>query len=120
MPSTRESCVQVLTKEEVIFKDPLDTLPHVYAIFPRCIILRKDQRSGFHEGPRKGPLVPSKGDVGCKETGKIKIREKGNMRVRIGSSRIVDFIFTMPPSLPMVSLVRSYVRVVHMPQFGWG
>ena len=33
MPSTRESCVRVLKKEEVIFKDPLDTLPHVYADF---------------------------------------------------------------------------------------
>ena len=41
------------------------------------------------------------------------------MRIQIGSSRIVDFIFNMPPSLAVVSLVRSYVRVVHMPQFGW-
>ena len=39
------------------------------------------------------------------------------MSVQIGSSRIVDFIFIMPPSFPMVSLVRNYVRVVHMPQF---
>ena len=42
------------------------------------------------------------------------------MSVQIGSSRIVDFIFIMPPSFPMVSLVRNYVRVVHMPQFGKG
>ena len=33
MPSTRESCVRVLKKKAVIFKDPLDTLPHVYAAF---------------------------------------------------------------------------------------
>ena len=30
------------------------------------------------------------------------------------------FNFNMPPSLPMVSLVRSYVRAVHMPQSSWG
>ena len=42
------------------------------------------------------------------------------MKVRIGSSRTVDFIFSMPPSLPMVSLVRSYVRVVRMSLSGWG
>ena len=42
------------------------------------------------------------------------------MRVWIGSSHIVDFVFTMPPSWPMVFLVRNYVRVVHMPQLGWG
>ena len=42
------------------------------------------------------------------------------MKVQIGSSRTVDFIFSMPPSLPMVSLVRSYVRVVRMSLSGWG
>ena len=42
------------------------------------------------------------------------------MRVRIGSSRIVDFVFSVPPSLPMVFLVRSYVRAVRMPLPGWG
>lgn len=36
------------------------------------------------------------------------------MKVRIGPSRTVDFIFSMPPSLPMVSLVRSYVCAVCM------
>ena len=72
MPSTRESCVRVLKKEAVIFKDPLDTLPHVYAAFLLHVILRKDQRAGFHDGPRKGPLVTSKGDVVCREPGKIK------------------------------------------------
>ena len=41
------------------------------------------------------------------------------MRVRIGSSRIVDFVFSVPPSLPMVSLMRSYARAVRMPQSGW-
>ena len=42
------------------------------------------------------------------------------MEVRIGSSRTVDLMFSMPPSLPMVSLVRSYVRAVRMPLSGWG
>ena len=42
------------------------------------------------------------------------------MRVHIGSNSIVDFVFNMPPSLSMVSLVRSYVCVVRMPQSGWG
>ena len=28
--------------------------------------------------------------------------------------------FSMPPYLPIVSLVRSYVRAVRMPQSGWG
>ena len=42
------------------------------------------------------------------------------MRVRIGSNRIVDLIFSRPPSLPMLFLVRSYVRVVHMPLSSWG
>ena len=61
----------------MIFKDPLDTLPHVYAIFPPwCIILRKDQRSGSHEGPKKGPLVPSEGAGGCKELGQEKNKKE--------------------------------------------
>ena len=42
------------------------------------------------------------------------------MEVRIGSSRTVDLVFSMPPSLPMVFLTRSYVRVVRMPLSGWG
>ena len=63
--------------EKVIFKDPLDTLPCVHVVFPPwCIILRKDQRSGSHEGPKKGPLVASEGVGDCKEPGKEKIREK--------------------------------------------
>ena len=33
MPSTRESCVRVLKTDEVIFKDPLGTLPRIYAAF---------------------------------------------------------------------------------------
>ena len=71
-------------------------------------------------GLEKRPWYRQKGDVGCKEPGKIKRREKGNTSARIGPIRIVDFIFIMPPSFPMVSLVRNYVRVVHMPQFGRG
>ena len=39
------------------------------------------------------------------------------MSVQIGFSHIVDFILIMPPSFPMVSLVRNYARVVHVPQF---
>jgi hypothetical protein len=42
------------------------------------------------------------------------------MEVRIGSSRTVDLMFSMPPSLPMVFLTRSYVRAVRMPLSGWG
>ena len=42
------------------------------------------------------------------------------MGVQVRLSRIVDFILDMPPSSPMVSLVRSYVHAVHTPQFGWG
>ena len=51
---------------------------------------------------------------------KNKRKKRKNMRVRIGSSRIVDFVFSVPPSLPMVSLLHSYVRAVRMPQSGWG
>ena len=51
---------------------------------------------------------------------KNKKKKKKNMRVPIGSNRIVDLIFSRPPPLPMVSLVRSYVRVVRMPLSGWG
>ena len=123
MPSTRESYVRVLKKETMIFKDPLDTLPHVYAALLLGVLsFERINDRVFMRGLEKGPLVPSEGEVGCKEPKKIKIRrkKKKDMRVQIGSSRIVDFIFNMPPSLPMVSLVRSYVRVVHMPQFGWG
>ena len=48
-------------------------------------------------------------------------KKKGeNVRVQIGSSRIVDFSCGVPPSLPMVSLVHSYVRAVCMPQSAWG
>ena len=42
------------------------------------------------------------------------------MRARIGSSRIVDFVFSVHPSSAMVSLVCNYVRAVHMPLSGWG
>ena len=42
------------------------------------------------------------------------------MEVRIGSSRTVDLMFSMPLSLPMVFLMRSYVRAVHMLLEGWG
>ena len=42
------------------------------------------------------------------------------MEVRIGSSRTVDLMFSMPPSLPMVLLMRSYVRAVCMLLSGWG
>ena len=59
MPSTGESCVRVLTKEEVIFKDRLDTLPHVYAAFLLGVLsfVRNDDQV-FMMGPGKGPLAP--------------------------------------------------------------
>ena len=77
MPSTTESCVRVLTKEEVIFKDPLDTLPHVCAAFLLGVLsFERINDRVFIRGLEKGPLVPSKGGVGCKEPEKIKIRKK--------------------------------------------
>ena len=42
------------------------------------------------------------------------------MSAWIRSSRIEDLAFIVSPSLPMVSLVRSYVRTVRVPQSGWG
>ena len=42
------------------------------------------------------------------------------MGVRIGSSRTEDLASSVAPSLPMVSLVRSYVRAIRMPRSGWG
>ena len=51
---------------------------------------------------------------------KNKRKEKKKYEGVDRSSRILDFIFTMPPSLPMVSLALSDVRVVRIPQFGWG
>ena len=71
-------------------------------------------------GLEKGPLVLSKSDVGCKEPEKNKKKRERNMKVRIGSSRIVDFVFSVPLSLPMVFLVRSYVHAVHIPRLGGG
>ena len=44
-------------EEEAIFKDPLDTLPHVYAAFLLGVLsFERIQRSGFHEGLRKRAL----------------------------------------------------------------
>ena len=75
----------------------------------------------FVIGHGKRPWYRRKGDVGCKEPGKKKKEnKKGNVSVMIGSSRIVDIVLIMPPSFPMVFLVRNYVRVVHMPQSGRG
>ena len=64
-------------KEEVVFKDPLNTPPHVHAAFLLGVLSfeRIDDRV-FTWGLKKGPLVPTKGDVGCKEPEKIKIRER--------------------------------------------
>ena len=47
-------------------------------------------------------------------------KKSESMCVRRRSSRIVDHNLVMPPSLPMVFSVRSYVRVVRMPPFGRG
>ena len=44
--------------------------------------------------------------------------KRKNMKVRVGSIRIVDFVLSVPPSLPMVFLVRSYARGVRMPRLG--
>ena len=35
-------------------------------------------------------------------------------------SRIVDLILDVPPSSPMVFLVRNYEHAIHTPLFGWG
>lgn len=50
----------------------------------------------------------------------MKRKEKGNVSVLIGSSRIADIVLIMPPSFPMIFLVCNYVHMVHMPQFGRG
>ena len=42
------------------------------------------------------------------------------MSFLVGSGRIAGIVLIVPPSFPMVFLVRSYVRVAHMPQFGRG
>ena len=42
------------------------------------------------------------------------------MGVQVRLSRIVDFILDMPPSSPMVFLVRNYEHAVHTPLLGWG
>ena len=49
---------------------------------------------------------------------KNKVKKKVDMRVQVWLSHIVDFILDMPPSSPMVPLVRSYAHAVHTPQFG--
>ena len=58
--------------------------------------------------------------MGCKGPEKDKEKEKKeNISAWPRFGRIVDFVFVVPPSLPMVSLVHSYVCVAHGPQFGW-
>ena len=77
MPNTRGSCACVLKADEVIFKDPLGTLAHVYAAFLLGVLSfeRINNRVRIR-GLGKGPVVPSKGDVSCKEPENIKIRKK--------------------------------------------
>ena len=62
MPSARDSCVRVLKTDEVISKDPLDTLPRVYAAFLLGVLSfeRIDDRV-FMMGPGKGPWYRRKG-----------------------------------------------------------
>ena len=73
MPNTRESCVCVLKTDEVIFKDPLGTLSCVYAAFLLGVLsFERINDRVFVKGLEKGPLVPSKGDVSCKEPKKEK------------------------------------------------
>ena len=56
MPSTRESCVQLLKKKEVIFEDPLDTLPYVCAAFRLGVLsFERINERVFMMGPEKGP-----------------------------------------------------------------
>ena len=54
----------------MIFKDPLDTPLHVHAAFLLGVL------SFEMRGLEKGPLILSKGDVGCKEPEKIKIKKE--------------------------------------------
>ena len=68
-------------------------------------VLRKDRLSGRQEG-----LVKKKPE-------KDKKKSK-SMCVQGRSSHIMDHSLVMPPSLPMVLLVRSYVRTVRMPPLG--
>ena len=72
-------------------------------------------------GLEKGPWYHRKVVWFVKNLKNKNKKKKGeNMRVRIGSSLIEDLVFIVPPSLPMVSLVRSYVRAVRMPLSSWG
>ena len=50
------------------------------------------------------------------------LKRKNGVKKKIdgGMSHIVDFILDMPPSSPMVFLVRSYEHAVHTPLLGWG
>ena len=45
-------------------------------------------------------------------------KKSESMCVQGRSSRIVDHSLVMPPSLPMVFLVRSYARAIRMPRLG--
>ena len=45
-------------------------------------------------------------------------KKRESMSAQIRLSRIVDHDQVMPPSLPMVFLVRSYVHAVRMPPLG--
>ena len=51
---------------------------------------------------------------------KNKKKKMEEYMVWIGSSRAVDRVFRMPPSVPMVSLLRGYVRAISMPPSSWG
>ena len=46
-------------------------------------------------------------------------KKSESMCVQGRSSRIMDHSLAMPPSLPMVFSVRSYVRAVRMLLLGW-
>ena len=60
----------------------------------------------YIEGARERALVPLTSDLGFKEREIRKKRKKGEKRkkikVRIGPSRIVGLVLSVPPSLPKV------------------
>ena len=73
MPNTRGSYACIPKADEVIFKDPLGTLAHVYAAFLLGVLsFERIIGQCFHNRPRKEALVPSKGRCGLREPERIK------------------------------------------------
>lgn len=77
MPSTRKSCIRVLKTDEVIFKDPLGTLPRVYAAFLLGVLsIERINERVFIMGPEKGPWYRRKVMWFAGNLEKYKIRER--------------------------------------------